>query len=117
MFAALFVLIVVGSLFTSGLLFFEVLPASPEVLMIIVGAHAVFAIGFFHAYSKYRALHRLVLEGRGELFDMAILAQIRSSRFRGWKDHYRLRRIQGLQLSGLPAQALKAARGREPVCC
>lgn len=107
--AILFGLLVLGSLLTSGLLFFEVLPASPSVLSIVGGGHGLFAWFFFRGYVDYRSLHALVQEGRGELFELGIASRIRTGRFRGFRDHYRLRRVEGLVLAGMPEQSLRAA--------
>lgn len=109
MLAVLFGVIVLASLGTSTLIALDVIPGSPGVLAIVGGAHALFGWLFLRGYLGYRALHRLVQEGQGELFDLAIGHRIAHGRFRGFRDHYRLRRIQGLTLTGLPRQALAAA--------
>ncbi len=109
MLALLFAVLVLASLTTSMLLALDVIPGSPGALALIGGLHLLFGWAFLRGYLGYRALHRLVHEGRGELFDMAIGHRIAHGRFRGFRDHYRLRRIQGLALAGLPGKALEAA--------
>lgn len=109
MLALLFGLAVLSSLATTAAIGLGVLPASPFVMAIVFGAHAVFGLIFFRGYTNYRSLHRLVLEGRGELFELAIRHRIATNRFRGFRDHYRLRRVEGLTLTGLPLDALAAA--------
>ncbi|MGM0575731.1 MAG: hypothetical protein ACQEXJ_08395 [Myxococcota bacterium] len=109
MLAVAFGLFVLGSLLVSGLLFFEVLPASPAVLGVIGGVHALFGFAFLRAYLRYRAVHRLVHEGQGELFELASAHRIARERFRGLRAHFRLRRVEGLALAGLGREALAAA--------
>ena len=109
MLALIFAVLVLASLTTSLLLALDVIPGSPGALAWIGGLHLLFGWVFLRGYLGYRALHRLVFEGRGELFDMAIGHRIARGRFRGFRDHYRLRRIQGLALTGLGRQALHAA--------
>ena len=62
MLAFLFGLAVVASLLTTAMIGLDILPASPLVMAIVFGAHAVFGVFFFKGYSDYRALHRLLLE-------------------------------------------------------
>ncbi|MCB9728578.1 MAG: hypothetical protein H6746_08880 [Deltaproteobacteria bacterium] len=109
MLALLFTIFVVGSLLTSTLIFFEAIPAEPVALAIAGGIHLVFAWLFFRAYGAYRSVHRLVHEGRGELFDVASAWRISRERFRGLRQYFRLRRVQGLALCGMAHEALEAA--------
>lgn len=107
--AALFGLAVAGSLATSTLLHLEVLEASPGVLALILLLHGVFGGFFFKGYMDYRTLHRLVGQGRGELFSYAIGVLTERVWLPGFADHYRLRHVQGNLLAGLPGRALEAA--------
>ncbi len=109
MLALLFGLAVLTSLATTAAIGLGVLPASPPVMGVVFGAHAIFGLFFFRGYTGYRALHRLIEEGRGELFDLGIRHRIATNRTRGFRDHYRLRRIEGLALTGLSLEALAAA--------
>jgi hypothetical protein len=109
MLALLFGLIITASLATSALIHFEVLAASPLVLTVVGGIHFVFGAFFLKGYLDYRALHRLVGQGRGELFSYVITALIRRARAPGFADHYRVRHVQGAALAGLPDRALEAA--------
>lgn len=109
MVALLFFTFVVGSLSTSVLLLAEVIPATPAVLAVIGFVHVVFFVGFIKAYRAYHSLHRLLIDGQGELFDLAIGQLVATSRVRGLRDHYRLRRCQGLVHSGQSLEALQAA--------
>ncbi len=104
----LFGAVVFGSIATSALLFFEVLPGSPEVLGIVGGFHLLFGWVFIRGYTGYRAVHRLLYEGRGELFELAVAHRIERERFATFRDIFRVRRIMGLALSGLPRAALRA---------
>ncbi len=106
--AALFGLAVVGSLTTSALLHLEILEASPGVLALILTAHAIFGGFFLKGYLDYRTLHRLVGQGRGELFSYAISVLAQRTRLPGFSDHYRVRHVQGALLAGLPNRALDA---------
>jgi tetratricopeptide (TPR) repeat protein len=108
--AVLFTLIVLGSLTSSALLHLEIIPASPAVLALVVGAHALFAGIFFRSYAVYRSLHRLIHEGHGELFDLAMSERVKRTRTTGFKTHLMLRHVQGLALAGRASQALMAAR-------
>ncbi len=107
--AALFGLAVAGSLATSALLHLEIIEASPAVLTLILCLHGLFGGFFFKGYMDYRTLHRLVGQGRGELFSYAIGVLIQRVRLPGFADHYRLRHVQGTLLAGLPDRALEAA--------
>ena len=111
--AFLFGVVVVASLVTTAMIGLDILPASPVVMAIVFGAHAVFGVFFFKGYSDYRALHRLLMEGRGELYDLAIAHRIKPSRFREFRSHYALRRLQGLALTGQPLQAIEVAQQQE----
>ena len=113
MLAFLFGLAVVASLLTTAMIGLDILPASPLVMAIVFGAHAVFGVFFFKGYSDYRALHRLLLEGRGELFDLAIAHRIKATRFAEFRSHYALRRLQGLALSGQALQAIEVAQQQD----
>ncbi|MGB0589515.1 MAG: tetratricopeptide repeat protein [Myxococcota bacterium] len=115
MLAFLFGLAVLASLGTTALIGLDVLPASPLVMAIVFVAHGVFALGFFRGYGGYRALHRLVHEGRGELYDLAVRRSIDKARFREFRDHFKLRRIEGLALCGLGLRALEAAEEHRPL--
>jgi len=106
--AALFALIVLGSLTSSALLHLEIIPASPAVLVAILGVHGCFAWAFFRSYAIYRSVHRFILEGQGELFDLAMSARITRTRTSGFRVHLMLRHAQGLALAGRPTQALVA---------
>lgn len=108
MLALLFSLIVLLSLGTSLGIFLEIIPATPGILAFITFVHIVFTWLFVRTYRRYHSLHRLVVEGQGELFSMAVSHLIGSSRFRQMRDHYRLRKCQGLVLSHLPLEALEA---------
>ncbi len=108
MLALAFGALVLGSLVVSALLFLEVLPASPGVLALIGGAHLMLAWAFFRAYGAYHALHRLVTDGQGELFELAVTQRITAARSPWFKAHYRLRRCQGLVASERPREALRA---------
>jgi hypothetical protein len=107
--AALFGLAVAGSLATSTLLHLEVIEASPGVLALILCLHGLFGAFFFKGYRDYRTLHRLVGQGRGELFSYAIGVLTERVWLPGFADHYRLRHVQGALLAGLPDRALEAA--------
>ena len=109
MLAFLFTLAILASLGTTALIGLDVLPASPLVISVVFSAHALFALGFFRGYSGYRSLHRLVLEGRGELYDIAVTHRIETGWFREFREHFRLRRLEGLALCGLSSRALEAA--------
>jgi hypothetical protein len=115
MLAILFGLAVLASLGTTALIGLDILPASPVVMVVVFVAHGVFAIGFFRGYGGYRALHRLVHEGRGELYDLAVMHAIKRARFREFRDHFKLRRIEGLALCGLGLRALEAAERHRPL--
>jgi tetratricopeptide (TPR) repeat protein len=104
----LFSLIIAGSLATSLGLALELIPASPGVLALVFAVHLLLAWLFFRAYRRYHVLFALVLQGRGELFDLAITHLIATGRWRMLRDHFRLRRCQGLVLTGQPLQALGA---------
>jgi hypothetical protein len=108
--AGLFALWLVGSLAAIVLLVAGVIPGSPLALAAVFTPEVLFALGFFAAYLRYHALHRLVTDGLGELFDVAITETIARTRGRGFKNHYRLRRCQGLALAGLPQAALAASQ-------
>jgi hypothetical protein len=107
--ALLFGLIITASLATSTLIHLEVLEASPGVLTVVGGVHALFGGLFLKGYLDYRAVHRLVGLGRGELFSYVITALIHRARMPGFADHYRVRHVQGAALAGLPDRALEAA--------
>ena len=107
--AALFGLAVLGSLTTSTLLHLEILEASPGVLALIVTTHGLFGAFFFKGYMDYRTLHRLVGQGRGELFSYVIGVLAQRAWLPGFSDHYRMRHVQGALLAGLPSRALDAA--------
>jgi hypothetical protein len=109
MLALLFGIFVVGSLLTSALIFVEAIPNEPITLAAAGAIHLVFAVVFFRAYGAYRSVHRLVHEGRGELFDVASAHRISSERFRGLRQYFRLRRVQGLALCAMPHEALAEA--------
>jgi Flp pilus assembly protein TadD len=100
--------LVLSSLMISGALYFDVVAASPLFLLLVGGVHLVFAFVFYKAYRHYHAVHRLVTVGRGELFLLAISNLILSTRIRAFRDHYRLRKCQGLALTGQPLEALSA---------
>lgn len=108
MLALLFGGVVGASLLVSSLLYTGALPASPMVLSLVALVHGVFALLFFRAYRQYHAIHRLVLRGRGELFLLALNNLINTTRTRGFRDHYRLRKCQGLVLTGQSLEALSA---------
>jgi predicted negative regulator of RcsB-dependent stress response len=91
------------------LLHLEVLEASPGVLALILCLHGLFGGFFFKGYMDYRTLHRLVGQGRGELFSYAIGVLTQRVWLPGFADHYRLRHVQGTLLAGLPGRALEAA--------
>ncbi len=107
--AALFVLAVAGSLATSTLLHLEILEASPGILAVVVGAHLLFGGFFLKGYLDYRTLHRLVGQGKGELFSYVIGVLAQRTRMPGFSEHYRMRHVQGALLAGLPGRALDAA--------
>ncbi|MEZ4266963.1 MAG: hypothetical protein R3F39_11335 [Myxococcota bacterium] len=109
MLALVFGIFVVGSLLTSTLIFVEAIPNEPVTLAAAGAIHVVFAWIFFRAYGAYRTVHRLVHEGSGELFDVASAHRIQTERFRGLRQYFRLRRVQGLALCGMPHEALEAA--------
>ena len=115
MLAILFGLAVLISLGTTAAIGLDVLPASPTVIAVVFVAHGIFALGFFRGYGGYRALHRLVHEGRGELYDLAVSHAIERGFFREFRDHYKLRRIEGLALCGLAHRALDAVEVHRPL--
>jgi len=106
--AILFGLLVLGSLFTSALIYFDVIAGSPLFLTLAVVIHIVVAIFFFRGYRHYQALHRLVSQNQGALFMVAVSNMIHSTRIRALRDHYRLRKCQGLVHAGEPLEALRA---------
>ena len=107
--ALLFGLVVLSSLLISGMLYLDFIAASPIFLLLVGGFHIVVAIIFYRGYRHYHAVHRLVTAGRGELFLLAITNLIHSTRIPALRDHYRLRKCQGLVLTGQPLEALVAA--------
>lgn len=106
--AFLFGLLVLSSLLISAALYFDIVAASPIFLLLVGGVHIVFAIFFYKNHRHYHAVHRLVTHGRGELFLLAISNLILSTRIRVLREHYRLRKCQGLALTGQSLEALTA---------
>ena len=106
--AFLFGLLVLSSLRISGALYFDVVAATPIFLLLVGGVHIIFAFFFYKNHRHYHAVHKLVTLGRGELFLLAISNLILSTRIRVLREHYRLRKCQGLALTGQPLEALTA---------
>ena len=106
--AFFFSLLVLSSLLISGALYFDIVAATPLFLVVVGGVHVVVAIFFYTNHRHYHAVHKLVTLGRGELFLLAISNIILSTRIRVLRDHYRLRKCQGLVLTGQPLEALTA---------
>ena len=87
---------------------FEVITPSPFFLTIAILIHVVVAVFFFRGYRHYQALHRLIIQNQGALFLVAISNMIEGSRIKALRNHYRLRKCQGLVLAGQPLEALRA---------
>ena len=92
----------------SMLIGFEVILPSPFFLTVAIIIHVIIAVIFFKGYRHYHALHRLILRNQGALFLVAISNMIEGSRIKALRNHYRLRKCQGLVLAGQPLEALRA---------
>lgn len=104
----LFLIWVVGNLFLAVALAAGIIPGSPPVLAAIFIPNLIIFGFFFRGYRRYSSLFKLVRDGQGELFDLAVSHLVSATRTKLLKDHYRLRRCQGLVLTGKPLEALGA---------
>ncbi len=92
-----FFLVSLGSLAVLGL---DLVPPTPGLFFAIALLNGLLAWMIFRAYRRYHQVFRLVNDGAGELFDLSISHLIGGARGRLLRDHYRVRRAQGLVAAG-----------------
>lgn len=108
MLVLLFTVWVLGNLFLAAALATGFIPGSPPVLVAVFLPNLVLFGFFLRGYRQYNSLFKLVRAGQGELFDLAVSHLVARTKTRMLADHYRMRRCQGLALSGQPLGCLAA---------
>ncbi len=108
MLVALFVAFFAVSLGSVAVLVLHLVPATPGLFVAIAGLNGLLAWMILRAYVRYHRVFRLVSDGAGELFDLAISHLEATARGRLLRQHYAARRAQGLVAAGDPLGALAA---------